>query len=39
MMHCGRHFNFVSFTTIENESLERIFSTITGAFISANFQA
>jgi len=33
-----RHFSFMSFTTIENESLERIFSTITGSFISANFQ-
>ena len=32
-----RHYNFVSFTTIEDESLERIFSTITGTFINANF--
>ena len=32
-----RHFNFLSFTSIENDSLERIFSTITETFISANF--
>jgi hypothetical protein len=33
-----RHFNFISFTTIENNSLERIFSTILGIFVSSNFQ-
>ena len=33
-----RHFSFISFTEIEADSLERIFSTITGSFISANFQ-
>lgn len=33
-----RHFNFISFTTIENNSLERIFSTILGTFVSSNFQ-
>uniref|UniRef100_A0A7S0EN91 Uncharacterized protein n=1 Tax=Hanusia phi TaxID=3032 RepID=A0A7S0EN91_9CRYP len=34
-----RHFNFLSFTTIENESLNRIFGTILKTFISANFNS
>ena len=32
-----RHFSFISFTTIENESLERIFGTVLESFIGANF--